>query len=74
MNKQIDTTELVPAMRFLMESRPNLYPDKMRARWALNSRKETGLDTAIVRVGRLLFISPSRFDKWMSGRLESNAA
>ncbi len=41
-------------------------------RWQLRHRQETGLDACVVRNGKQLLISRSRYERWLATRIESN--
>lgn len=39
-------------------------------RWQLRNRGETGLDACVVRSGKKLLISKSRYERWLATRIE----
>lgn len=43
-------------------------------RWLVFNREQNGLDNAIVRIGRKVFIDRARFDAWLDAQRETQQA
>ncbi len=43
-------------------------------RWQLRHRKENGLASACVRIGKRILISKSRYEQWLATQVESELA
>jgi hypothetical protein len=56
----------------LVAATPNNTLSITNLRWQLRHRQETGLDACVVRNGKLLLISKSRYERWLATRIESS--
>jgi hypothetical protein len=54
----------------LVAATPNNALSITNLRWQLRHRHETGLDACVVRNGKQLLISKSRYERWLATRIE----
>ena len=54
----------------LVAATPNDALSITNLRWQLRHRHETGLDACVVRNGKQLLISKSRYERWLATRIE----
>lgn len=57
----------------IAERYPTLFTEK-QLDWMLRKRHRTGMDRAVVKVGRKLFIDKAEFERWIEGHREVSAA
>lgn len=71
--QQTVTTDALPLDDFYtIEDFAAAYPKTAALhtlRWQLRFRKENGLDQCVVRVGKKLLISKSRYANWLQSRM-----
>ena len=50
---------------------PHLFDNSGQVSWLMRKRHQNGVDSAVVRVGRRLFLDKERFSAWLASRVES---
>ena len=55
------------------EQYPTLFTEKLLD-WMLRNRRRSGLDSAVVKVHRKLFIDKAAFEVWLESHREATAA
>lgn len=59
---------------YRVEALAEAFPDKLSAdslRWQLRHRHENGLAPAVVKLGKKLLISRSRYEQWLARRADA---
>jgi len=80
MNSAIDTPATPDTLKLddlytleaLVAATPNNALSLTNLRWQLRHRQETGLDACVVRNGKHLLISKSRYERWLATRIETS--
>ena len=66
--KEIDPDDIFRADT-LHDEYPHIYPTVQKADWALRARERNGLNHAVIKLGKNLFISRSLFREYLAMQL-----